>query len=82
MLFGTIYILCKHIFRLFGPPSPRTYGSMFYVLKISKNCHILTPLLPASAYVNMNGPLGVGTDLHSLKPVSCNLFGEIYILRI
>ena len=38
---GTIHILRKHIFRIFGPPSP--YVSMVLVVKISKNWHFLTP---------------------------------------
>ena len=48
---GTIHILRKHIFRLFGPNHPQPYVSIFYVLKISKNCHFLTPIRPTSAYV-------------------------------
>ena len=50
---GTIHILRRHILRLFGPPSPTPYVSMFYVLQISKNCRFLTPLplYYTSAYV-------------------------------
>ena len=44
--YGTIHILCKHIFRIFGP----AYARMFLVLRISKNWHFL-PLPPTSAYV-------------------------------
>ena len=39
--YGTSHILRKHIFRIFGPPSP--YVSMVLVVKISKNWHFLTP---------------------------------------
>ena len=36
---GVIHILRKHICRLFWTPLPH-YVSIFYVLKISKNCHL------------------------------------------
>ena len=38
-LLGTIQMLRNHIFRLCGTPSLLTDLSIFYVLKISKNCH-------------------------------------------
>ena len=48
---GTIHILRKHIFRLFGP----TYSlvSMFYVLEISKKMQFFNPptIPPTIAYV-------------------------------
>ena len=46
---GTIHILRKHIFRIFGPPTP--YVSMLLILKISKNWSFLTPFAPTSPYV-------------------------------
>ena len=41
---GTIHILRKHIYRLFGPPPP--YVRILLVLRISKNWHFLTPPPP------------------------------------
>ena len=46
--YGTIHILRKHIFRIFGPPPP--YLSIFLVLRISKNWHFMSPL-HTSAYL-------------------------------
>ena len=50
-------VLHKHIFRLFGPPPTPMFISIFYVLKISKNWHFLTPL-PLQEVLKwyMNGP--------------------------
>ena len=42
-LYREFTVLCMHFFRSLGPPSLNV--SIFYVLKISKNCHFLTPSL-------------------------------------
>ena len=49
-LLGTIHILRKHIFRIFGPPS-LPYVSIILVLRISKNWAFMPPPPPTSAYV-------------------------------
>ena len=44
----TIHILRKHVFTLLTPFLPT---SIFSVLKVSKNCHFLTPLPPTNDYL-------------------------------
>ena len=48
--FRIIHIIRKHIFRIFGLPSPLLRKHVL-VLRISKNWHFLTPLTRTSAYV-------------------------------
>ena len=48
-IFGTIHILCKHLFRFFLPPTDPLYIGTFLVLEIIKHCNFMTPP-PASAY--------------------------------
>ena len=45
---GTIHILRKHIFIIFGLCPLPSYTSMFLLLKISTNWHFLTPPLTGS----------------------------------